>query len=132
MVAKLDTLDNKSINLSLLDDLIQPEPAKEEINPNEDKYIINSRQIDTHTIKRTRVKITPAVCDVCGFDVAKLAYEQNKLASPIFEDLTPEIQTVLTQAVLKHKQVVHTAADNLIVSGSQLRKTKKWLSGRDV
>lgn len=131
MSVKLES-EIKPINLSLLDDLLQPEPVKEEVNPNEDKYIINSRQIDTHTIKRMRVKVTPAVCDVCGFDVAKLAYEQNKLATPIFSDLTPEIQTVLQQAVLKHKQVAHTAADNLIVSESQLKKTKRWLSGRDV
>lgn len=131
MVAKLETLSSK-LDLSPLDDLLRPEPPKEEINPNEDKYIINAKQIDTHTIKRTRIKITPAVCDVCGFDVAKLAYEQNKLASSNFSELTPEIQSVLQQAVLKHKQVVHTAADNLIVSSSQLKKTKRWLSGRDV
>lgn len=132
MSAKLETLNNREINLNLLDDLLQPLPKEEEADPNEDRFIINSRQIDTHTIKRTRVKITPAVCDICGFDVAKLAYEQNKLATPNYDELTLEIQSVLQQATLKHKQLAHTVADNLIVSASQLKKAKKWLSGRDV
>lgn len=123
---------NKPFDLSLLDDLLQKEPKEEVIDPNEDKYIINAKQIDTHTIKRTRVKLTPAVCTVCGFDVVKLAYEQNKLATANYYELTEEIQLILKQAMQKHKQVAHTAADNLIVSASDLKRNKKWLSGRDV
>jgi hypothetical protein len=131
MSEQLYKFGNSEFDLSSLDDLMLPE-VKEEIDPNEDKFIINSRQIDTHTIKRTRVKLTPGVCDVCGFDLVRKAYEQNKLSTAVFDDLPPEIQTILGQAVIKHKQTQHTAADNLIVTSSQLKKAKKWLSGRDV
>lgn len=125
-------IPNNQIDLSSLDAFLNPEPENIKDDPTEAKYIINSKQIDTHTIKRSRVKLTPAVCDTCGFDVAKLAYEQNKLSTAIFDELPPEIQATLVQAVKKHKQLAHTMADNLIVSESQLKNHKKWLSGRNV
>mgnify|MGYP001569415701 CR=1 FL=1 len=120
-----------AIDLSSLDSILTPEVSVVE-NPNEDRFIIHSKQIDTKTIKRTRVKITPAVCTVCGFDIAKLAYEQNKLQTAEWNDLTPEVQSILEQAKLKHMQISHSVADNLIVTASQLKNNKKWLSSRGV
>jgi hypothetical protein len=113
---------------NLLDDIILPpkEEKKEVIDENTPRYIINSKTVDTFTVKRTRNLLTPAVCDKCGLDLAALAYSQNKLETPVYADLLPEIQTVMRQVVQKHKQVSHTTAEDLIVTS----KPKEWLSGR--
>ena len=125
-------LENNMTDLSFLDSMLAPEPEKEEENPDEAKYIIHSKTIDKHTIKRTRIKLTPAVCDTCGFDVLKLAYEQNKISSANWDDLTIDVQRGLEQAKIRHKQLAHTAADNLIITESQLKKTKRYLSSKSM
>lgn len=114
-------------NFNLLDDLFIP-PKEEPKQEDEDvkKYIIHAKQIDTHSIKRTRVELTPAVCDKCGLDLCNLAYEQNKLSTNVFDELPEEVKLLMPQLVIKHKQAVHTSADDLIVT----QKPKQWLSGQ--
>lgn len=118
--------ESAGVNFGLLDEIILPEQQKSVEDPNADRYIMYSRQIDTHTIKRSRVKITPAVCTVCGLDLVKLAYDQNKVVSDKYEDLPEDIQAIMKQLVIRHNQAAHTEADNLIIT----KKPQKWLSGR--
>lgn len=86
-------------------------------NPNQ--YIIKETQIDKFTIKRERVKITPAVCDKCGFDVSL----RNNLGK--YEDMTPVMRQQVQDAIAEHKKLVHTVAEDLIVSEDQL--PTQWL-----
>lgn len=114
---------------SLLDDIIFPEKPEDKSNDDgSEKFIMHSHQIDTHTIKRTRVRLTPAVCEKCGLDLLRLAYSQNKVSTDVFEELPEEIQLIMPQLVAKHKQVQHSLADDLIIT----QRPKKWLSGRQV
>lgn len=120
---------NQANPFSLLDDLILPEKPEDKSNDDgTDRFIMHSQQIDTHTIKRTRVKLTPAVCEKCGLDLLRLAYSQNKTSTDVFEDLPEEIQVIMPQLVAKHKQIQHSIADDLIIT----HRPKKWLSGRQV
>lgn len=124
------SLSNQNANtipFDLLEDLILPEPPKTEGEDGDgERYIMHSRQIDTYTIKRSRVLLTPGVCDKCGLDLVKLAYDQNKLQTTNYYELQLEVQTIMQQLVQKHKAHVHTSADDLIVTS----KPRKWLSGR--
>lgn len=119
---------------SLLADLPDQEEKKKPIDPNEPRYIVYSQQIDTKTIKRTRNRITPAVCDICGLDLVQLAFRQNKVVSPKFEEIPKNIQTILSEGVKLHKQQVHSSADSLIVSESELYNNsgngprRQWLN----
>lgn len=114
------------VDLSVLDNVFIPEESKQ-IDETEDKYIIHSKQIDTHSIKRIRVKITPAVCDICGLDILSLAYSQNKVSTKNYDEISDELKTIMQNAVQNHKRKQHNLSDNLIVSKSQL--PKKWLAG---
>ena len=117
------------LSLDLLDDINLPEKEKE-VNPDEEKYIINSKRIDAFTTKRIRVRLTPAVCDVCGIDVILLGIEQGKLPEEsVYEKLPENVQLMLQQLIQRHKLQSHSTAENLIISKSQ--KSRKWLSGRN-
>lgn len=118
-------------DLSFLDEIIKPEQEEVE-NPDEARYIINSKTIDKHTVKRTRVKLTPAVCEKCGFDIVGTAFEQGKLDTNEYDLLPQNIKIAVEQALKQHKQIAHSVADNLIISESQLKKTKRYLSGRSM
>lgn len=127
MSANLPNLETTvGYNFNLLDDVVLPDLPPKEVDADADRYIMYSRPIDTFTVKRSRVLLTPGVCDKCGFDLVKLAYEQNKLESLVYDDLPEQIQAIMQQLVKKHKQIAHSSAEDLIVTA----KPKKWLSGR--
>lgn len=112
----------------LLDGMALPElPVKPE-DPNAPRWIMHSKIIDKHTTKRTRVLITPAVCTKCGFDAGKLAYEQNKIETAIYADMSPDLQEIMKQVIIRHKTIAHTDAEELIVT----EKPKSWLGGREL
>ena len=118
---------NSSSTLEV-DDIFNMLPVsqqKKEIDPNEDKYIIYAKQIDTKTIKRVRVRITPAVCLTCGLDLVKLAFDNDRLNVDKYEDLPEKIQEIMKQALIKHNLLQHSNAESLILSKSEL--PKQWL-----
>lgn len=111
---------------SLIADLPQQPEEEKPKDPNEPQYIIYSQQIDTKTIKRTRNLLTPAVCNVCGLDLVKLAHSQNKVSTTKYSELRPDIQKILSEGVILHKQKQHSTAESLIVGESDL--PKRWLT----
>lgn len=112
----------------LLEGLNLPELPEKEIDPNSPRYIMHSTPIDKHTVKRTRILVTPGVCTKCGFDAVGLAYKQNKIPTSLFSELSPEIQEIMKQVVIRHKIVAHTEAEELIIT----EKPREWLSGREL
>jgi predicted Zn-ribbon and HTH transcriptional regulator len=82
-------------------------------------YITKHTQIDKFTIKAERVLITPAVCDKCGFDVS----QRNNLGN--YDEMTPIMQQQVKDAIAEHKNLVHTTAQDLVVSEDQL--PTEWL-----
>jgi len=85
----------------------------------EARYIIKETIIDKYSVKRERVKITPAVCDKCGFDVSA----RNGLGE--YDRMSPVLQAQVQGAIAEHKSLVHTTAQDLIVTQSEL--PTKWL-----
>lgn len=85
-----------------------PKPAKR-------RFIVYEQQIDKFNIKRSRVLLTPAVCDQCGLDLAAL----NKVDGE-YEALDNDTKSRLRTAVVKHKKEYHTAADDLIVDEDEI------------
>lgn len=83
------------------------------------KYIINSKQIDKVTVLRKRVLLTPAVCDICGFDLC----EANKLKP--YAEMSPAEQKAAREAIDEHKSRFHAPATAQIVEEDQLPKA--WL-----
>ena len=81
------------------------------------RFIVNTKQIDKFNIRRTRVELTPAVCDVCGFDIGN----HNKLGN--WNEMEPATQEAVKRAVKKHQEEFHSKADALIVEEDQLPKT---------
>lgn len=114
--------------LSIFDDIFIP-PPEEPKQPSDGKqYIINEKRIDKLTVKRTRVEITPAVCDTCGLDLLAVAHKQNKVATKEYNELPDDYKVIFTQVVARHKAQLHSESEKLIVS----QKPKQWLSGRGV
>ena len=93
--------------------------AQEVVDEPEALYIIKETIIDKYSVKRERVKITPAVCDKCGFDVSA----RNGLGH--YDDMSPVLQEQVRGAIAEHKSMVHTIAQDLIVKESEL--PTKWL-----
>ncbi len=78
------------------------------------RFILYSRPIDKFTIKRTRVLLTPAVCDVCGLDLGA----HNGL--PTYDEMPSDIQAKIRLTVERHKKEFHSIAENLIVDEDQM------------
>lgn len=96
----------------------EKEEAAEEAKPVR-RFITKETQIDKFNVKRTRVLLTPAICDKCGFDVA----ERNSLGS--YEKMSPEMQEQVKNAIAEHKSIVHTIATDLIVDEDEV--PTEWL-----
>lgn len=122
--------NNNSDLLALLDNMLPtlnpPEEKGDIDDENIKRYIKFERQIDSHTIKRSRVLLTPGVCNVCGLDLVNLAFTQNKLTTNKYDELAEELQTIMKQLVQKHKSLLHNTSENLIVT----EKPRRWLSGQ--
>jgi predicted Zn-ribbon and HTH transcriptional regulator len=96
------------------------EEAAEAAKPAEQrKYITKETVIDKFNVKRTRILLTPAVCEKCGFDVAA----RNGLGE--YENMSPELQQQVKAAIDEHKSIVHTIATDLIVDEDEV--PTEWL-----
>jgi hypothetical protein len=93
------------------------EPVKEET-----RYVLREKKIpgDPYNVIRTRVRITPAVCEQCALDLVELNLEPGTR----YEDLNTDLQAALRQALADHRRT-HTTAEQLIVSESQV--SRQWL-----
>lgn len=78
------------------------------------RFITFSKQIDKFNIIRKRVELTPAVCDVCGFDLG----HHNNLGP--FSEMDQQTQAAVKKAIQKHKDEFHNKADALIVNEDEL------------
>lgn len=90
---------------------------KEILSEPKKRFITYAKQIDKYNIKRCRVELTPAVCDVCGFDLGS----HNNLGS--FAEMEPATREAVQKAIKKHKEEFHSRADALIVDEDQMPKS---------
>ncbi len=72
------------------------------------KFVLKEKKIDLFSTLRTRVLLTPCVCERCGFDLC----EKNGLGP--YEDLTPDDKTRVKQAIKKHKELHVTSEDRVV------------------
>jgi hypothetical protein len=87
----------------------------------EKRYITQETEIDNFTVKRTLTPLTPAVCDVCGFDL--LAANNY----PPYDEVDPLIQERAKMAIKHHKKYLcgGSGLNKRIVTPTEL--TKEWL-----
>jgi predicted Zn-ribbon and HTH transcriptional regulator len=83
------------------------------------QYITKETPVDKFNVIRTRIELTPAVCDKCGFDVAA----RNGLGR--YEDMSEAMQAQVAAAIKEHKDLVHTIATDLVVSEDEV--PTEWL-----
>jgi hypothetical protein len=72
------------------------------------KFVLKEKKIDLFSVLRTRVLLTPCVCEQCGFDLC----EKNGLGE--YDDLMPEEQQRVKQAIKKHKELHVTSEDRVV------------------
>lgn len=106
----------KALSLTAEPDAVIEIPEEPKVSK---RYIIKETQVDKFNIVRTRIELTPAVCDKCGFDVAA----RNNLGQ--YDKMTPEMQEQVRGAIQEHKDIVHTIATDLIVDEDEL--PTEWL-----
>lgn len=92
-------------------------------DPDEPEYIVHKQYIDKFNTKCTRIEITPSVCRVCGFDVAKSRHGRWGLVP------ATERKTVV-EALEMHTRTVHTLGDAHIIKKSQL--PKQWFGSNNL
>jgi hypothetical protein len=63
--------------------------------------------------------LTPAVCGVCGFNVA----ERNNLGE--YDKMPETVRAQVVEAIAEHKRLVHSPAEQLIVDEDEL--PTEWL-----
>lgn len=83
------------------------------------RYITRTKEVDRFNKVRTRVELTPAVCDECGFDLIAV----NNLKA--YHTLTPEQQDDVAEAVKVHKETAHRPESALIIEEDAM--PKHWL-----
>lgn len=93
----------------------QAAQAKKEDLYDGQHFIINEKKIDKFTIKRTRIVLTPAVCEVCGLDLI-----ENIGGETQYDEMTNGEQEKVREAVQKHKELLHAPASKLIVTRDQV------------
>lgn len=97
---------------------ITKQPEQKPSNPAKKRFIIRSEIIDKFTTRRTRIELTPSVCDVCAFDVAA---EKHKDWHSVPESKKADV----LQAVVEHKREAHPTKEDLIVYEDEL--STSWL-----
>lgn len=98
----------------------EAEEAAEAAKPPEQRrFITKETPVDKFNVIRTRIELTPAVCDKCGFDVAA----RNGLGE--YAKMSPELQEQVKSAIAEHKGIVHTIATDLIVEEDEM--PTEWL-----
>lgn len=84
--------------------------AKQAVKKAEPKkqFVLKEKKLDTFTTIRTRVLLTPCVCERCGFDLC----EKNGLGE--YDGLEVEEKARVKKAMETHKEF-HTTAENRVV-----------------
>ncbi len=82
------------------------------------KLVLKEKKVDNFTTLRTRVVLTPCVCEQCGFDLCVT----NGLGE--YEDLAPEEKQRVKQAIKKHKEL-HVTSEDRVVAEEDL--PTQWL-----
>jgi hypothetical protein len=77
------------------------------------KFITKEIQIDKFNVKRTKVELTPSVCDICAFDVAAKHFGS-------WYQVPETEKEKIKKAVEEHKRVVHPLNQNLIVDEDEI------------
>ncbi len=72
------------------------------------QFVLKEKKLDTFTTIRTRVLLTPCVCERCGFDLC----EKNGLGE--YDSLEVEEKARVKKAMEVHKEF-HTTAENRVV-----------------
>lgn len=104
---------------------LQPEPASapkgepEVRGSGAKRYIIKSHKVDKFNTVRRRVELTPAICDMCGFDIA----ETNNLGD--YYSMSETMQEQVKRGIEEHKKAYHSAHQKLIVDEDE--KPTEWL-----
>jgi len=93
--------------------------AEPEEAPERTQLIINQKRVDKFNTICNRIEFTPAVCDICGFDVCGA----NDLGS--YWDMTTEMQDKVKKALEKHVKEAHSQASQNIIYADEL--PQKWL-----
>ena len=102
------------------EDVVDPLLEVNEDTGEEVQYVLQEKafgKIDPNTVLRRRVKLTPAVCDICGWD----AIEAFGLKP--YDELPPEEQARVRLDVAKHKELIH--GQKRIISGSEYKEQRK-------
>lgn len=94
----------------------QPAAEEPEDAESEERYVLHAVPVDRFTVKRTRVRLTPAVCTHCGTDICAV----NNLGD--YEKLSDEVKVRVQRALDKHKELYHTKAEAKVVRARELPK----------
>jgi hypothetical protein len=96
------------------------EEAAEAAKPlSQRQFIVKEFQVDKFNVIRRRVELTPAVCDVCGFDVT----ERNNLGD--YDSMPETVRAQVVEAIAEHKRLVHSPAEKLIINEDEV--PTEWL-----
>ena len=103
---------NKPIFRDELENFIKQRP------PNAPRRITKSVIIDKFDIKRTRIKLSPSVCDVCAFDIAAAKHGD-------WDGVPDRNKPDVLEALALHKKEQHPIKEDLIVYEDEL--PTEWL-----
>lgn len=93
--------------------------AKPDEKPERTQLIINQKKVDKFNKICTRIEYTPAVCDICGFDVCGA----NDLGD--YWDMEVEMQQKVKKALEKHVTEAHSQSSQNIIYADEA--PTKWL-----
>ena len=85
----------------------------------EKQYVIRSVRVDSFSVKRIRVLLTPDRCRICGFSVI----ERNHLGP--WERMGKEEQDRVKRALSKHRELSHPTSTKPVVSAGE--RPVAWL-----
>lgn len=87
----------------------------------EKRYVVRRRQIDLYNNHNELIEVTPAVCDVCGYDVVV-----SNPRLPQYSDASDSEKRLIEALVGEHKEKVHTGDRSRAVTESEV--SPRWLS----
>lgn len=108
------------VSQTIAEPRIEPSDTRApEKRPEKFKYIITTKTIDSKCNVRKRIPFTPAVCEICGFDVC----EANNL--PDYYDMNAATQDRVREALKEHKIAAHSQATKKLIDEEEL--PEGWL-----
>ena len=93
--------------------------ATPEEAPERTQLIISQKKVDKFNTICSRIEFTPAVCDICGFDVCGA----NDLGS--FWDMDVDMQAKVKEALKQHVKEAHSQSSQNIIYADEA--PTKWL-----